>query len=294
MSSKFSSHRSKLLSFFLLSFFLLAGGNCDKKVYQQPCGSPCKYGDHLIYVQTTGLKDTARLQAILDSLGLQRKADFKVEARYLIANELGIKWLGERKEKMTLSEYNERLNADLELFAPGMDYFYREVLYSKEKLTGERETLTKLREALNMQVRSEDDIIGYVNDLCSAYQSGCEKPYPSIIPIHKFGVKAANPPATQWTRDSVLKNFPFMKDMDLSFYGTREKGGAKFYTNERERTVSFGIDLKGLSCQEIQKLGYKLGGHPDIRGMKGGAALPKATPIGCSKKEVKRRKEADL
>lgn len=277
-----------------LAFLILFSGKCDKGIYEQPCGAPCKYGDRLIYVQTHGVKDPDRLDLILDSLGLRRRSDFNVEARYLRAPQLGLKWLGERKVEMSLSEYNKRLNADLELFTRERNYFYREVLYSEKALDGERKTLHKLRKALHIDLGEEGEVIGYVADLCSAYESGCEKAYPSIIPNHKFGIEVNAPEATRWNRDSVIEHFPFLEDYDVSFYGEGENGQARFYTDEKEGTVSFGIDLKKLSCIEIQELAFRLGSHRDIRGMKGGSALEMATPIGCSEKEVERRERPDL
>ncbi|MFB6258505.1 MAG: hypothetical protein ABEH38_07410 [Flavobacteriales bacterium] len=278
----------------VMIFLLFFAGDCDDKIYQQPCGAPCKYGDHLIYLQTTGIRDSTRLENILDNLGLQRRSDFMVEPRYLISGKLGIKWLGEYQKEMTLNEYNNRLNANIELFAPERNYFYREILYSKKPLTGERQTLYKLREALNMDLRGKKDAIGYVGDLCSAYESGCEKAYPSIIPIHKFGVEVNNPAKTQWNKDSLYAHFPFMKEYNLKFYREWEKGSAKFYTDKERGTVSFGIDLRNLSCVKIQNLAIRLGTDSDIRGLKGGSALEMATPVGCSKEEVKRRRKPDL
>lgn len=273
-----------------LTLLLFGAGKCNKRIYDEPCGAPCKYGKHLVYLQTNGIKDPERLELILDSLGFQRRSSYEVEPRYLIAKDLGIKWLGEKTRKMSLSEYNKRLNAGMELFNPERDYFYREILYSKEPLTGENERVYKLRKALHMDLGEKNDIIGYVADLCSAYQSGCEKAYPSILPVHKFGVEVRNPPATEWNRDSVFKHFPFMEEMDVRFSG---KGKEAFLTDKRERTVSFGIDLKGMSCPEIQELAYRLGSHPDLKGMKGGSALESATPVGCSKEEVKERRSSE-
>lgn len=275
----------------ILSFLLFFGGECDKKVYEEPCGAPCKYGEHMVFLQTNGVRDPDRLESILDSLGFQRRSDVKVEARYLIGREWGIKWLGERSETMTLSEYNKRMNAGIKLFDPTRDHFYREVLYSEKKLTGEEERLYKLRNALHMDLGERNDVIGYLADLCSAYEDGCEKAYPSIVPVHQFGVEVKNPPATEWNKDSAYEHFPFMERMEVSFY---KAGKEKFFTDETERTVSFGIELKGLSCTQIQELGYRLGSHPDIRGLKGGSALESATPIGCSEEEVKERERPDL
>lgn len=281
------------LSAFAL-IFLLARGQCGNKIYEHPCGAPCKYGDHLIYLQTSGIRDPERLEKILDSLGLQRGGEFMVEPRYLVAGDLGIKWLGEYKKEMTLSEYNRRLNAELELFAPENRYFYREVLYSDQRLDGDRQILFKLRKALHMNLGNKDDAIGYVGDLCSAYDHGCEKAFPSIIPIHKFGVEAENRARTEWNIDSAYEHFPFLEEQDVSFYGQPQHGEARFYTDREDGTVTFGLDLRGLSCIEIQNLAINLGIHSRIEAIKGGSVLEMATPIGCEEQEVKRRKKPDL
>ncbi len=217
-----------------------------------------------------------------------------MEPRYLISGDLGIKWLGEYKKEMTLSEYNERLNEGIELFSPKNNYFYREILYSEQKLDGERKVLYKLRKALHMDLGSKNDAIGYVGDLCSTYHDGCEKAFPSIIPIHKFGVEAKNPARSKWNVDSVHHHFPFMEEYEVSFYGQPQHGEARFYTDRKKGTVSFGLDLRSLSCIEIQNLAIELATHPDIRGIKGGSMLEMATPIDCGKEEVERRKKPDL
>jgi hypothetical protein len=285
----FSSLKPPSLAAFV--FLLFFAGECDKKIYEEPCGAPCKYGKHMVFLRTNGVKDPDRLEDILDSLGFERRSNVKVEPRYLIGRKWGIDWLGERTRRMTLSEYNERLNAGIELFDPARDYFYREVLYSEKELTGDDERVHELMDALHMDLGERNDVIGYLADLCSAYEDGCEKAYPSVVPVHQFGVEVHNPTATEWNKDSAYDHFPFMERMEVSFY---KAGKEKFFTDETDRTVSFGIELRGLSCTEIQELGYRLGTHPDIRGLKGGSALESATPVGCSEEEVEERKRPDL
>lgn len=272
-------------------FLLLSSETCQEGAYQQPCGAPCKYGEHLIYLQTEGIRSEERLERILDSLGLERNpSDFQVEAWY--PRKIG--WLGEKKKEMSLAEYNERLNGGIELFSSHRDHFFRELLYSEKPLTGERQTLYKLRKALHMELGDKNDAIGYVADLCASYDDGCEMAYPSIIPIHKFGVKVKNEARSRWNRDSALENLPFLKEYDVSFYGETEGGKGKFFTDEEEGSVSFGISPRKLSCREIQSLAFRFSRHPRTMGMEAASSLEMATPVGCEKEEVKRREKPDL
>lgn len=195
---------------------------------------------------------------------------------------------------MSLAEYNEQLNRGIEFFSPERDYFFREILYSEKPLTGKRQTVSKLRQALHMDLGDKGDAIGYVADLCASYDDGCEMAYPSIIPVHKFGVKVANPPGKEWNRDSAIKNLPFLEDHDVKFYGETQSGEGKFYTDPETGNVTFGIDPKNLSCKEIQGLAFQFAQDPKTLGLEAASSLEMATPVSCEKEEVKQREKPDL
>lgn len=285
---------SALYPLLLISFFLFSGEGCEKGYYEEPCGAPCKYGDHLIYVQTHGIRSEKRLRAILDSFDLKRRSDFQLEPRYLIGRNIGITWLGEHKKEMTLTEYNLRMNKGVELFSKEMDYFYRELLYSEQELDGERQLLHKLREALNMDLGGENDAIGYLADLCSSYDDGCEMGYPSIVPVHDFAVEVKNPSGSDWSKDSAFKHFPFFREYQVHFRERSLDGDGHFRGNDRKGTVTMAFDLRDLSCVEVQSFAYEMGDHPLTVGMQGGSILDMATPVDCSWDEVERREKRDL